>query len=217
MNIDELKSRLVEARARYKATIPEKRWEPEYYAARAEIRQAERELALARGQEAALLCDWPVQWSSGAPLPHVVSSGYRTFLMYMADEPDPNWDGSYITVVDPSSSDDLPIALVEFVQCYIYKLGGPNVDVLHAHPLRGKGLEGYAAHIVANSRWLKEMERINSVHEHYNPAHWRDYKHYLLLFHDEMFECIARDYKIELIHGTFRQALEIATARLFER
>ena len=48
-------------------------------------------------------------------------------------------------------------------------------------------------------------------------AHRKAGGRYLLLFHDEMFECIATDYKIELLRGTFRQAMEIATARLFER
>jgi hypothetical protein len=191
--------------------------QPEYRAAYEELLRAESELALAKGEETALKCNWPVRWDIGAPLPHVVSSGYRTFLIYLANEPDPNWDGSYITIVDPSSSGDLPIALVEFVDCYAYKFGGPSDEVFHGHPLYGKGLAPYYAHTVVNSRWLEELKQINSIHEYYNPANWQNVKHYLLLFHDEMFECIATDYKIELIHGTFRQAMEIATARLFER
>jgi hypothetical protein len=216
MNIDELESRLAAAKSRYKAAV-RGGGRSEWRAAHDDLLQAERELSLAKGKETALECDWPILWSKGAPLPHVVSSGYRTFLMYLASEPDPNWDGTYITVVDPSSSGDLPIALVEFVDCYIYKFGGPNDEVFRGQPLSGRGLGGYSAHIVANSRWLAELQRINSVHSNYDPSSWRDDKHYLLLFHDEIFECIATDYKIELIHGTFRQAMEIATARLFER
>lgn len=216
VNIDELRTRLAKARARLDASIS-KLGEPEFFAARDEVRQAERELSLAMGDETALLCDWPIQWSPGAPLPHVVSSGYKTFVMYLVDEPNPNWDGSYITVVDASSSNELPIALVEFVHCYMYKFGSLNSEKLYAHPLHGKGLEIYSAHIVANSRWLNELARDNAVHEYYDPATWREYKHYMLLFHDEIFECIARGYNIDVINGTFRDALEIATARLFER
>ncbi len=186
-------------------------------AAHDDLLRAERAFYLAKGKETALEYDWPVPWNTGAPLPHVVSSGHKTFLMYIADEPDPNGDGSYITVVDPSTSEDLPIALVEFVSCYTYKFGGPDNEVWHAHPLSGKGLSAWSAHIVANSRWLAELERINSVRDGYDPARWREYKHYMLLLHDEIFECIAKDYKIELIRGTFRDALEMATAKLFER
>lgn len=216
VNVDELESRLAQAQARYEASIPSV-GQPEYDAAYDELLHAERQLALAKGEEAALECHWPVPWDMGAPLPHVVSSGHRMFLMYLAAEPDPTWDGSYVTVIDPTNSNLLPIALVEFVDCYMYKFGGPNDEVHHGHPLYGKGLGAYSAHIIANSRWLAELERINSVHHYYNPANWQNDRHYLLLFHDEMFECVAGDYKVELVHGTFRQALEIATARLFER
>jgi len=225
VDISDLEARLAQAQARYekatKALAPKHKggeWE-EWRAAYHELLEDERALALAKGEETALPCPWEVPWDMGAPLPHVLSSGYKTYLMYLVREPDPNWDGTYVTVVDPTSPEVLPIALVEFIRCYDFKFGGPNDEVMEGHPLHGKGLGSYDAHLIANSHWLAELEQINSVHIFYNPSAWKGpkLKHYMLLFHDEMFECIAEDHKIEVFQGTFELVFEVATRRLFER
>ena len=178
---------------------------------------AERALALAKGEETALSCPWDVPWDTGAPLPHVVASGHKAYLLYLVSEPDPDWDGSYVTVVDPAIPEALPIALVAFTGYYDLRFGGPNDEVFEGHPLYGKGLEAYGAHLIANSRWLAELEQINAVHSNYSPAVWKDRRHYLLLFHDEMFECIAEGHAIEVFRKSFADVLAIATARLFDR
>jgi hypothetical protein len=185
--------------------------------AREEVLSAERALALARGEETALACPWGPEWSGGAPVPHVVSSGYNTYLMYIIAEPDPSWDGTYIRVVDPGDEEIEPIALVEFISCYAFKFGGPNEDVFEGLSVSGKGLDGYGAYLIANSRWLAEQEKINSIHPHYDPAHWTKWKHYMLLFHHDMFECIAEDYKIEVFHDSFEHVLGIATRRVLRQ
>jgi hypothetical protein len=95
------------------------------------------------------------------------------------------------------------------------RFGTPNDEVLHGHPLHGKGLEPYAAHLIANSAWLAELQRINSVHPYYDPARWLSYEHYLLTFHDDTFECIAATRQTEVLRASFADALAIATQRLF--
>jgi hypothetical protein len=223
VNISALEARLSQAQQRYQRSVaalaPKHKggeWE-EYEAAYKELISAERELSLAKGEETALACDWEADWDKGAPLPHVIASGNRTYLLYFVSEPDPNWDGTYTRVVDPADASAFPIALVEFVQCEAFKFGGPNDEVFHGHPLHGKGLEGYRAHMIANSRWLAELETTNSVHRMYDPAKWKELKHYMLLFHDEMFECIATSHRIEIFRESFEHVLEIAKKRIFKR
>jgi hypothetical protein len=41
--------------------------------------------------------------NSGAPIPVVVADEGNLVLAYLVNEPDPNWDGTYANVVDPSS------------------------------------------------------------------------------------------------------------------
>src|SRR5271165_6218761 len=86
MNLVELEAQLVEARARVReisqarshAGIPRE----EIHAAFTRVYQAERALALAKGEETALLCEWEIPWDTGAPLPHVISSESDTYLIY---------------------------------------------------------------------------------------------------------------------------------------
>jgi hypothetical protein len=176
--------------------------------------EAERALALAKGEETALACDWPAPWDVGAPMPYVVAGEGKTYLIYLIREAEPLLDGSSVTIVDPASYSKFPVALVEFLRCTAFRFGGPNDEVIHGHPLYGKGLNPYGAHIIANSRWLAELMEINSVHLLHNPSNWTDVKHYMLLFHDDMFECLARGFKVEVFRARFTQVLQIATERL---
>ena len=209
MDIAMLEARLKHAEKQVRTASSLKGWEK----TTERLLKAERELALAKGEETALALDWPIMWDIGAPLPHVLSSGLKTFLLYYARRDDPNWDGTYITIANPSASDGTPVVLVEFIGCEVFSFGGANDEVMHGHPLRGKGLGSYTAHTVANSRWLAEQQKINSVHDQYRPETWQNFKHYILLFHDEMFECIARDYMVEVFRGGLYQVLDIAYER----
>jgi hypothetical protein len=189
----------------------------EFRAARAELLCVERELATAKGEQYAVTIDFPVQWDTGAPSPHVIANEYKTFLIFLLNVPDPNWDGTYVTVKDPGANQAESLALVDFEHCSSFKLGSPNDEVFSGHPLHGKGMEGYRAQEVVNSRWLQELENINKVHPHYNPNSWLGRHHYVLWFHDSTFECIARSYKVEVFNESFPELVARANKRLWER
>lgn len=215
MNLSALEARLQEMQTRWEEAIKSDAPLEKRLAAKEGVLQAERALSLAKGEETALSCEWEIPWNTGAPLPHVVASGMSTYLMYIANEPDPNWDGSYVTEV--RTSDPHSIALVEFIDCYAFQFGGPNDEVANGHRLWGRGLEFYSAHVVANSRWLAEMEKINMAHPGYLPAQWSALKHYLLFFHDDFYECLAKGYTIEVLQDSLEHVVEIARTRLFAR
>ncbi len=54
-----------------------------YRSANAELLALERQLAEARGEPYATPVDFPVEWDTGAPLPHLICSDDRTFLMFL--------------------------------------------------------------------------------------------------------------------------------------
>jgi hypothetical protein len=58
------------------------------------------------------------------------SNGHKTFLVYYIDEPDPNWDGTYVKVVYSSSENVYPLALVEFVRGGTFRFGILNDEVV---------------------------------------------------------------------------------------
>ena len=219
MSIDEIKRRLANAQDRLhramKALAPEHKggeWE-ECVAANEAVLKLERELAAAKGEEHAVPLDFPARWDTGWPLPHVIQNDYKTFLTFYIREPDPDWDGSYVTVKDPGDGSVESLALVEFFGCASAKLGSPNDEVFEGHPLSGKGLHGYTAQRVVNSKWLAELEAVNSVHRCHNPASWRKLNHYIFSFHDTTFECVAESFRVEV----FRESMADLLARVCQR
>ncbi len=161
----------------------------------------------AENSEYAKIIDWPLKWDVGAPMPQVFGNGHKTFLLYMISEPDPNWDGTYTTVVDNSSTNKYPLALVEF-DGGTFKFGIANEEVFGGLPIANKGMGWYEAHIVENSKWIEELKTIHKVHPYYHEPSWKEKKHYMLLFHDEMLEVIAKDYKIEQFNSTFKDLVK---------
>lgn len=159
-------------------------------------------------KEYAKVIDWKPGWDIGAPMPQIFSNGYKTYLIYMIREPDPNWDGTYVTMIDTTSETIYPLALVEFIRPFTHRFGTVNDEAGHGHPLYSKGLEFYSAHIVENSTWIDALKTMHKVHPYFNENTWTARKHFLLFFHDEMFEIIAQDFKIETYETTF---LDLAT------
>src|SRR5260370_37148978 len=95
MSISDLEVALVEAQGRWK-TARNSSSQEDAATARETLLRAQRALFLAKGEETALAWKLEVPWETGAPLPHVGSSGMRTHVMYVANEPCPAWDGSYV-------------------------------------------------------------------------------------------------------------------------
>ena len=170
-----------------------------------------KEKLIDSSNEFARVIEWKPRWSTGAPLPQVFSNSHHTYLTYFIDTRDPNWDGSYTTLIDNKSDTSSPIAIVTFIRPNSHRFGIVNDEAVNGHPLYDKGLEVYRAHIIENSSWIEELKSIHKAHPYYSDDHWVDDKHFLLFFHDEIFEIIARDYKIEVVDSTFNNvAIDVA-------
>jgi len=95
--------------------------------------------------------------------------------------------------------------------------GAPNDEVINGHPLYGRGLVAYGAHTVERSRWIREQEKINSVHPQHRPGWEARYRHYVLAFHDETFECIACAHTVKAALSTFADALQQCAREVITR
>ena len=164
--------------------------------------------------EYARLIDWKPTWDTGAPMPQIYSNGYKTFLIYLISDLEKDSNDELITLVDNKSETTYQLALVEFIRPDTHRFGTANDEVRNGHPLYGKGLEYYSAHIVENSTWITELKTIRKIHPYFNEKMWSEKKHFLLYFHDEIFEIIAEDYKIETYTTTFLDLAEIAIKRI---
>lgn len=209
--MDAPEARLKAAQERLQAVleqVPYSDPRAELDAAHAELLAAERAVAAARGEEHAIPLDGLPRSDVGAPLPHVLADGRRVLLVYYVAETDPQWDGTSITLVDPAENREALLAVVEFTGYVALRMGVPNDEALEGHPLYHRGLEFYDMHLVVNSSWIAELERINSVHPQHEGGWHAWARHYLCTFHDETFECVARDHRVRLERTGIRSLLE---------
>ena len=186
----------------------------EWRAAYEAVLVAERELAEERSEPFAVPIEFPVRWDVGAPLPTLLKNDYRTFVVFRLKSTDPNWDGSDVNIVHTDGGDVDDFVVVEFKHCVSAKMGSPNDEVSHGHPLFGKGYQAYTPLQVRNSSWTNEIERMNSVHRGYDPQRWRNMTHYIFGFHDSTFECMAESLEIEFAKAPMTTVLEQICARL---
>jgi len=149
------------------------------------------------------LADVP-QSSVGAPLPVVVSNDYKAILAYLR-EPVGDWDGTTVQMVGPESVE--PAAIIEFKLCYVYTFGSPNDEVFDSHPLYKRGLSPYGAYEIKNSSWIRQLERMNSVHPRHDPERFWRRHHYIFAFHDSTFECVADGLRIIETSGSMKTLL----------
>ena len=148
------------------------------------------------------------QSSPGAPCPALFATEHSLAVVFHLYTPNPNWDGTSVRVIDVNSESE-PIAVVTFDHPSIHTFGPPNDEAFSGHPLASKGLKPYGAFEVIHSRWIHQLEKMNSVH----PCHNREKflagkRHFILTFHDSTFECIAHNYKIDYPKCTISQAIQ---------
>lgn len=153
------------------------------------------------------------QSSIGAPTPIIIASEQALFVTFYLEQRDPNWDGTTCKVVTPDTNDE-PVAVVCFGRATAHFFGPPNDEAFGGHPLAERGLEPYGAYEVLSSSWLRALERMNSVHPQHRPENFASRRHFILTFHDTIFECVAHSFTIEQTSGSLRSVVSGLAASL---
>lgn len=147
------------------------------------------------------------QSSIGAPIPVVLASEHKVAMAYYCENREECWDGSSIKIVDSKSSDE-PIAIIVFDRCTSHYFGPPNDEAFSGHPLTEAGLEPYGSFEVIDSSWIRKLEQMNSVHPYHNKVDFMVGKrHFILTFHDSIFECVAKSFDIHIGHGSIESII----------
>lgn len=115
-----------------------------------------------------------LDWDAGAPLPVLISTDRRTLF------------ACHLLEVDD-------VVVAEFVRCTSVRKGLPNDEVVHGLPF-ATGLDIYGVNVIHGSRWLYELQQIESVHER-SAGHpiYSEQRHFFLGLHDSSLEAIAKD------------------------
>jgi hypothetical protein len=151
----------------------------------------------------------------GTPLPSVVSDEHHLYLAYLLSEPDPNWDGTYVNIVGPDSQ-NMPFAIARFHHAYAHMFGPPNDEAFGGHPLAARGVQPYGAYEVLSSSWIRALERMNSVHPYHQKSMYDGLRHFIFMFHDSTFECVARGFNVEAGRGSMQDAVARMVSMLYQ-
>jgi hypothetical protein len=95
----------------------------------------------------------------GAPMPFAAVSEGSVLLFYFGG----------LDVLD-EHSDFAAVVVLRFAHVLASYLGVPNEEAISGHPLASSGLRPFEFVRVAPSPWIAELERMNRVHEHHDPA-----------------------------------------------
>ena len=171
------------------------------------------------------------QSSVGAPCPVVLASQQATLVAYFlqgapvdgqapGDISEPSFlsrrlrlgGGLHRSARMVPESSSVEAALVRFKLVRAVMFGPPNDEAFSGHPLADRGLHPYGAFEVLESSWIHRLERMNAVHPNHRPEHFADYRHFVLAFHDEVFECVAKHYTFEMGAGPLTELVARAAS-----
>jgi hypothetical protein len=152
--------------------------------------------------------------SGGSPLPVVLANDQALLVAYYIESPAPAWNGTNPRAINPSVTEDA-VAILDFGVARAHYFGPPIDEAFSGHPLASRGLSPYGAFEVRNSSWIRELVEINSVHPRHDPALFSSLRHFVLTFHDEVFECVARDFDATVVDGPLARAVAEVQQRLF--
>jgi hypothetical protein len=147
------------------------------------------------------------QSSVGAPCPMILAGEQHLHLAYYLEAASELWDGKTVRVVGEQSTGE-PVALVVFSRAIAHMFGPPNDEAFSGHPLASRGLRPYGVFEVQKSSWIRQLERMNSVHPYHRPERFARHHHFIFSFHDSTFECVAETFKLAAHTGSVADVLQ---------
>ena len=105
-------------------------------------------------------------------------------------------------------------AVVEFESCQATRFGYPNDEALAGHPLFDKGLDSVGAYEVENSSWIRSIAEQNRISFPNSREDEKTSHHYVFVFHDSTFECVADKFHLEISMAPVEEILADLSRRL---
>ena len=127
----------------------------------------------------------------GSPSPMIISNDSDLFIAFYADK-----QSAIIEPQERNTVYDTGIFALKFKSYLKYTFGLPSNETIQGHPYFKFGLRSFAFYELKSSDLIRQLENIEKVHPYYTSDKWKEYKHYILTFHDNMFECVAKEFEI---------------------
>jgi hypothetical protein len=127
----------------------------------------------------------------GSPSPTILSNDNELFIAFYADKQNSSGIPQARNIIY-----DTGIFALKFKVYLKYTFGLPGEETIQGHPYSKLGMKSYSFYELKDSDLIKSLQNIEKAHPQYNSKKWEMYRHYILTFHDNMFECIAQDFEI---------------------
>lgn len=131
------------------------------------------------------------EMDSGSPSPTILSNDNELFIAFYADQKRALSDPTERNIIY-----DTGIFALKFKRYLKYLFGLPGNETLNGHPYQKLGIKSFSFYELRDSDLIKELQNIDKVHPYYDSGKWKTYKHYIITFHDNMFECVAQSFEI---------------------
>lgn len=84
-----------------------------------------------------------------------------------------------------------------FIGSLIFKCGYPNEEIFMYYDYYTQGsMRKYCLYEMQQSEWISTLIKVNKVHSRHTDEVFKDDRHFIILFDDEVFECIATSYQV---------------------
>lgn len=147
---------------------------------------------------------------TGAPSPVIISNDFNLYLTFYK-----NMDYG-VELHQRDNIYDVGVVFLEFHGFIKYSFGMPNDETIQGHPYSRLGMMSYSFYELKESDLIRELQGIDKIHPYYNSERWDKYKHYILTFHDNMFECIAEGYTIKRRDETLQNQTLLILNEMFK-
>jgi len=152
------------------------------------------------------------QSSVGSPRPLVIADEQSVVLGYYLQEPG-IWQ---LPEAERGGSGDESFAIVTLTRCRAHMFGPPNDEAFSGHPLAIRGLRPYGTYRIEHSSWIRQLERMNSVHPQHCPEGYGELDHLIFAFHDSTFECVCQGFETRTGRAHSLQDMVKEAVRMFQ-
>jgi len=76
--------------------------------------------------------------------------------------------------------------------------GVPGNETLSGHPYYTLGVRSFIFYELIGSDLIAQLKEVAKIHLHYNQNKYNEFRHFIITFHDNMFECIAKEFEIKV-------------------
>ncbi len=143
-----------------------------------------------------------VSIDTGAPCPIVISADGVTAASFYKQSDDFDEHSFKENALNQSAYSVL------FYGCMFSRFGTPSNECISGHPYYELGLRSFSFYELVDSDLIRDLIKINAVHPRHDKKIWDRFSHYILTFHDNMFECVAQKYEIRETKSSVRQQSE---------